>query len=180
MFPFFFSFFYLGGWDCKLYGVLVHHSFFLRMIFILRFHFNFKFQILSDIVAVDYVSHLYRFQLIYNLLSVSNMSRFFFKVFVFDTFVFPSVTSFYKSAFWLEREVFDFFGILFSDHPDLRRILNDYGFSGFPLRKDFPVSGFYEIRYDLSVRRIVQNRLCIPQEMRYFEFKNSWSNFNSF
>lgn len=155
--------------------MLVHFSNIHRFLFLLKYHLELRFDSLIDIICVDYVSHTYRFQVIYNLLSIFFSNRLFIKTFLFEVGSLFSVSDLFFSALWLEREVFDFFGILFLNHPDLRRILNDYGFSGFPLRKDFPLTGFYEVRFDYSVRRIISTKIIIPQEFRFFDFKNSWT-----
>ncbi len=130
---------------------------------------------LVDITAVHYPSSALRYAVVYQLLSYTFNFRLTLKVFssANDT-VYPSVVSLYPSANWLEREVWDMFGIFFSTHPDLRRILTDYGFQGFPLRKDFPLTGFVELVYSEEEKRIIYTPLELTQEYRSFDFLSSW------
>ena len=115
-----------------------------------------------------------RFQVVYALLSVRYNSRIRINLFVDEFKQVPSVVSIFNSAGWLERETWDMFGIFFKNNKDLRRILTDYGFDGFPLRKDFPLSGYIELRYDDSLKRIVYEPLEITQEFRFFDFTSPW------
>ena len=125
---------------------------------------------LTDIWATDFPARTNRFSVTYSLLSNQKNTRIYIRTFVNEWGVLPSVTSIFESAAWLEREVWDMYGIAFSGHPDLRRILTDYGFFGFPLRKDFPLSGFYELRYDDTGRRVASEHLNLLQELRLFFF----------
>ena len=143
-------------------------------LFYLKNHVNTQFRMLIDVTAVDYPSRVSRFQVVYNLLSISYNARLKVKTCVDEVTLLSSVTSLYSSAGWWEREVWDMFGIFFSDHPDLRRILTDYGFHGHPLRKDFPLSGFVEVRYDDSEKRVITEPVEITQEFRYFDFTSPW------
>lgn len=129
---------------------------------------------LLDVLGVDYPSRRERFELLYNLLSLSFGTRVFVKVKVGFEEAISSVVNIFDSAGWLEREVWDMYGIFFSDHPDLRRILTDYGFEGFPLRKDFPLIGYNEVRYDDVAKRIVSESVEVTQEFRYFDFVTPW------
>jgi NADH/F420H2 dehydrogenase subunit C len=128
---------------------------------------------LLDLFAVDYPKSSQRFELNYSLLSVVNNVRLLLKSFPEKDWT-HSVSSLYPSAVWLEREVWDMFGIFFYGHPDLRRILTDYGFEGYPLRKDFPLSGYSEVRYDEEKKKIVSEPLRLTQEFRYFDFVSPW------
>jgi len=127
-----------------------------------------------DVTAVDYPSQDPRFQVVYNLLSIQYNSRVRVKTRSSETLPIESVTSIYCSAGWWEREVWDLFGIFFYNHPDLRRILSDYGFQGHPLRKDFPLTGYVEVRYDDSEKRVITEPVEIDQEFRYFDFGSPW------
>src|SRR5690606_13813164 len=119
----------------------INHDFFFYFFLFLKNHIATQFNMLMDITAIDYPKNKQRFVVVYQMLNTLYNQRVCIKVIVSDNLVIPSLTLIYKSAGWLEREVWDLFGIIFSNHPDLRRILTDYGFQGFPLRKDFPLSG---------------------------------------
>jgi len=140
----------------------------------LRDHTQTQFKLLMDITAVDYLSRAKRFEVVYNLLSVRRNARLRVKTFVDEITPLHSLVPIYNSANWWERETWDMFGVFFVHHPDLRRILTDYGFEGHPLRKDFPLSGFVEVRYDDSEKRVVTEPLEMTQEFRYFDFANPW------
>ena len=144
------------------------------ILFYLKNHINTQFKMLLDVTAVDYPSRVSRFQVVYHLLSISYNARIRIKTCVNEISALSSVTKLYSSAGWWEREVWDMFGIFFSDHPDLRRILTDYGFQGHPLRKDFPLSGFVEVRYDDSEKRVITEPVEMTQEFRYFDFASPW------
>ena len=133
-----------------------------------------KFSTLVDITAVDYPSREARFDVVYHFLSMYMNHRIRLKVAAREEDVVPSLTSVHPSANWFEREVFDMFGILFSGHPDLRRILTDYGFRGYPLRKDFPTTGYTEVRYDEEQKRVVYEPVSLVQEYRQFDFMSPW------
>jgi NADH/F420H2 dehydrogenase subunit C len=140
----------------------------------LKNYVNTQFKVLIDLTAVDYPSRALRFEIVYNLLSVSYNARIRIKTCVDEITPVTSITELYSSAGWWEREVWDMFGIFFSNHPDLRRILTDYGFQGHPLRKDFPLTGFVEVRYDDSEKRVINEPVEITQEFRYFDFSSPW------
>ena len=123
----------------------------------------------ADITAVDYPTRNNRFEIVYNLLSVRHNSRIRVKTYADEATPVPSITSLYDGANWYEREVYDLFGVFFVGHPDLRRIMTDYGFDGHPLRKDFPLTGYTEIRYDEEKKRIVVEPLELTQAFRNFE-----------
>ncbi len=129
---------------------------------------------LSDITAVDYPERLKRFEVIYQMLSVSNNQRLRLRVPLDEDEVIDSVVDVFASANWAEREVWDMFGIFFAGHPDLRRLLTDYGFEGHPLRKDFPLTGRVEVRYDEIQQRVVYEPVQLTQEFRDFDFLSPW------
>ena len=133
-----------------------------------------RFTSLVDITAVDHPEGVKRFELVYHFLSMFRNHRIRIKVAVDEADMVPSVVDIHPSANWFEREVFDMFGILFSGHPDLRRILTDYGFRGHPLRKDFPTTGYTEVRYDEVQKRVVYEPVKLVQEYRQFDFMSPW------
>lgn len=133
-----------------------------------------KFSTLTDITAVDHPERAKRFDVVYHLLSMYQNHRIRLRLSVREEDVVPSIISVHPCANWLEREVFDMFGILFSGHPDLRRILTDYGFRGYPLRKDFPTTGYTEVRYDEALKRVVYEPVSLVQEYRQFDFMSPW------
>tara|TARA_X000001036_G_C20493816_1_gene730926 strand:+ start:229 stop:846 length:618 start_codon:yes stop_codon:yes gene_type:complete len=137
-----------------------------------------KFKQLIDIVGVDYPEHEKRFQLIYLLLSHENNLRIKIKIqFHIDQKI-NSITKIFPSANWMEREVFDMYGVKFKNHPDLRRILTDYGFKGHPLRKDFPLTGFNEVRYSEKEKKVVYEPVKLEQDYRNFDFDSPWEGTN--
>ncbi len=135
---------------------------------------NCKFSTLVDITAVDYPSNAKRFEMVYHFLSMYMNHRIRVKASVAEDEVVPTVTEPFPAANWFEREVFDMYGIMFSGHPDLRRILTDYGFRGYPLRKDFPTTGYTECRYDEAEKRVVYEPVSLVQEYRQFDFMSPW------
>jgi NADH-quinone oxidoreductase subunit C len=132
------------------------------------------FALLSELCGVDYPDRPERFDVVYNLLSLKLNQRIRVKVRTDEVNAVPSVTGVYSAAGWFEREAWDLFGIYFSDHPDLRRILTDYGFEGHPLRKDFPLTGYVEVRYDEDQKRVVYEPVRLKQEFRSFDFLSPW------
>ena len=147
----------------------------IREVFLfLRDHENLLFKMIVDILAIDYPTSVKRFHIVYNLLSIKYNVRLQVIVHTKELNPIESLVSLYSGANWFEREVFDMHGIFFSNHPDLRRILTDYGFEGFPLRKDFPLSGYVETRYDDSQKRVVLEPIELAQEYRNFDFRNPW------
>ncbi len=133
-----------------------------------------RFSTLVDITAVDYPARERRFDMVYHFLSMYQNHRIRVKFAVNETDMVPSIIEPFPAANWFEREVFDMFGILFSGHPDLRRILTDYGFRGYPLRKDFPTTGYTEVRYDEEQKRVVYEPVSLVQEYRQFDFMSPW------
>lgn len=132
------------------------------------------FKQLIDVFAVDYPEQEERFEVIYNLLSLKHNVRLRVKVLTDEEAQVPSAAGVYSAATWFEREVWDMHGILFEDNPDMRRILTDYGFDGHPLRKDFPLSGYVEVRYDPEQKRVVYEPVSLPQEFRTFDYLSPW------
>ena len=133
-----------------------------------------QFRTLIDITAVDYPEEEYRFQLIYHYLSMQQNIRIRIKIPVKEEEIVPSITSVFPAANWFEREVFDMYGILFGSHPDMRRLLTDYGFKGHPLRKDFPTTGYLEVRYDQEKKKVIYEPVKLNQEYRRFDFVSPW------
>lgn len=133
-----------------------------------------QFTQLVDVTAVDYPSRPERFDVVYNLLSISSNTRIRVKVSATEEDLVPTVTGVFGSAGWFEREVWDMYGIMFEGHPDLRRILTDYGFEGHPQRKDFPLTGYVELRYDEEQKRVVYEPVSLQQDFRKFDFLSPW------
>lgn len=152
---------------------LVHNQVFFTLS-CLKHHLNYQFCILSCISGVDFLYSKYRFSVVYELLSLTFNSRIRIKTFVNEITPINSVTNVYQNAGWWEREIWDLYGVYFKNHKDLRRILTDYGFEGFPMRKDYPLSGFIELRYDQNKKRIIVETIELSQEFRFFSFESSW------
>jgi NADH-quinone oxidoreductase subunit C len=146
----------------------------LDVLLFLRDDAEFQFVCFTDITAVDYPERTQRFEVVYQLLSPYKNARVRVKVATDESTAVPSATSVFPAADWYEREVYDMYGVVFSGHPDLRRILTDYGFQGNPLRKDFPVTGHVEVRYDDEVKRVVYEPVKLVQEMRQFDYLSPW------
>ena len=145
-----------------------------RVMAFLRDDVNCRFKQLMDICGVDYPERIPRFEVVYNLLSLINNNRVRVKVETDEDTPVPTVTEVFSAADWWERETWDLFGIFFSGHTDLRRILTDYGFDGHPLRKDFPLTGYVEVRYDDELKRVVYEPVKLTQEFRSFDFLSPW------
>ena len=133
-----------------------------------------KFKQLIDITAVDYPEREKRFKIVYLLLSHENNLRILININIDEKTHVPSITKIFPSANWMEREVFDMYGVSFKDHPDLRRILTDYGFKGYPLRKDFPLTGHTEVRYSEEHKKVIYEPVKLDQEYRHFDFESPW------
>ena len=133
-----------------------------------------RFKQLIDITAVDYPKKEKRFKLVYLLLSHENNLRILININIDEKTHVPSITKIFPSANWMEREVFDMYGVSFKDHPDLRRILTDYGFKGYPLRKDFPLTGHTEVRYSEEHKKVIYEPVKLDQEYRHFDFESPW------
>ena len=140
----------------------------------LRDDANCKFKLLMDICGVDYPERAPRFDIVYHLLSMHQNQRVRVKVEASEDEPLPTVGGVFSSAGWFEREVWDMYGVMFADHPDLRRLLTDYGFEGHPLRKDFPLTGHVEVRYDDELERVVYEPVSLVQEFRSFDFLSPW------
>lgn len=138
-----------------------------------------RFSALCDICGVDYPDRPLRFEVVYNLLSMSQNLRIRVKLETDEEQAVPSAVGVFSAAGWWEREAWDLFGVYFSDHPDLRRILTDYGFDGHPLRKDFPLTGYVELRYDEDQKRVVYEPVKLKQEFRSFDFLSPWEGMDS-
>jgi NADH-quinone oxidoreductase subunit C len=133
-----------------------------------------EFRLLLDICGVDWPKREKRFDVVYHFLSLTRNQRIRVKVHTDEQTSVPSVAHIHRGANWFERETYDMYGVVFSDHPDLRRILTDYGFEGYPLRKDFPLTGFVELRYDDDLKRVVYQPVQLVQEFREFDFSSPW------
>jgi len=135
---------------------------------------NTKFRQLMDITAVDYPENTQRFKVVYLFLSHEFNQRIILSFLISENEVIPSLTAIYPAANWMEREVFDMYGVKFKDHPDLRRILTDYGFEGHPLRKDFPLTGFTEVRYSEEKKKVIKEPVKLEQNYRNFDYESPW------
>jgi NADH-quinone oxidoreductase subunit C len=151
----------------------------VRVLAFLRDDTKCRFGVLIDICGVDYPDREQRFEVVYNLLSLRQNQRIRLKVVTDEDKPVPSATGIYSAAGWFEREVWDLYGVYFADHPDLRRILTDYGFEGHPLRKDFPLTGYVELRYDEDQKRVVYEPVRLKQEFRSFDFLSPWEGMNN-
>jgi NADH-quinone oxidoreductase subunit C len=154
--------------------VTVRRDAIVRVLTFLRDDDRCQFKQLMDVCAADYPSRSERFEVVYNLLSLSHNRRIRVKLRTDEQSAVSTATGVFSSAGWWEREVYDLFGIWFHDHPDLRRILSDYGFEGHPLRKDFPLTGYVEVRYDDEQKRIVYEPVKLTQDFRNFDFLSPW------
>ena len=146
----------------------------ISTILFLKTNENCQFKQLIDITAVDYLEKEKRFKLVYLFLSLENNLRIILNINVSEIDKIPSITKIFPSANWMEREIFDMYGISFKDHPDLRRILTDYGFQGHPLRKDFPLSGHTEVRYSENKKKVIYETVKLDQDYRNFDSQSPW------
>lgn len=146
----------------------------LDLIEFLRSDSSCRFSTLVDITAVDHPEHQQRFDVVWHFLSMYQNHRIRVKTAIREDEMLPTLVKIHPSANWFEREIFDMFGILFTGHPDMRRILTDYGFSGHPLRKDFPTTGYVEVRYDEAEKRVIYEPVNLVQEYRQFDFLSPW------
>jgi NADH/F420H2 dehydrogenase subunit C len=154
--------------------IIVSSSNLLFTVTCLKKHFNYQYTLLSCISGIDLLQTNYRFAVVYDFLSVTYNNRLRLKIFTDAITPVISICLLFKSANWWEREIWDMFGIYFENHPDLRRILTDYGFEGYPLRKNFPLSGFVELRYDDIQKRVITESVLLTQEYRTFKFNTPW------
>ena len=141
---------------------------------LLRDHTHTRYEQLMDVCGVDYPTKKHRFEIVYNLLSIRHNARIRVKTYCDEITPVPTATGLFSSANWMEREVYDMFGVIFEGHADLRRILTDYGFEGYPLRKDFPLTGYREVRYDEEKKRVVSEPVELAQAFRNFEAQSPW------
>ena len=146
----------------------------VRVLTYLRDDPDCDFKVLIDVCGADWPARAKRFDVVYHLLSLTKNRRIRVKVETGETTAVPTAVSVFPAAGWYERETYDLYGVTFADHPDLRRILTDYGFAGHPLRKDFPVTGFVELRYDDDLKRVVYQPVQLVQEYRDFDFMSPW------
>lgn len=160
-------------------SLLIQTNLLNDVILILKNHFKYQFKVLTCISGVDYPENLYRFQVVYELLSIKYNSRLRIKILVDELTPVNSIEKIFPAATWWECEVWDMFGVFFSNQDNLTRLLTDYGFQGYPLRKDFPLSGFIEARYNVTKGRVVYENLELAQEYRTFEFISPWENYSN-
>ena len=146
----------------------------IEVLTFLRDDANCRFKCLVDLCGVDYPERPERFEVVYNLLSHRHNLRIRIKTSTDEDTPVPSVSGLFSSAAWFEREAWDLYGIFFSDHPDLRRLLTDYGFEGYPMRKDFPLTGYVEVRYDDEQKRVIYEPVALTQEFRSFDYLSPW------
>lgn len=168
-----------------LYNYIIHNSdelvcyidyvYIYESLIFLYLHFTLRYQYLLDITAVDYYERKYRFQIDYNVISDTNIYRVHVKTALIEGIHIHSVNELFIGACWYEREIWDFFGIVFTHNTDLRRLLTDYAFEGYPLKKDFPLSGFVEVRYSDFIKRLDYAEIRSIQEYKVFELSNPWS-----
>jgi NADH dehydrogenase (ubiquinone) Fe-S protein 3 len=159
--------------------IIVPHSELFNVILFLRDNTNCQYRTIIDMCAVDYPERENRFEVVYNFLSTRYNNRIRVKTSVSEITPVDSITPLFKGANWFEREIWDLYGVYFTGHPDLRRILTDYGFEGHPLRKDFPLSGYVEVRYDEIQKRVVCEPIELSQEYRDFNFSSPWDQGNN-
>lgn len=157
----------------------VHRDGLLKLVQLLKDSEQYQFHQLIDITAVDYPGRPERFEVVYQFLSMTKNARVRVKTHTDEVTPVPSLISIHPWANWLEREVYDMFGIMFDGHPDLRRILTDYGFVGHPLRKEFPLTGHVEVRYDESQQKVIYEPVKLQQDFRRFEFNSPWEGMTS-
>mmetsp|Transcript_22396 Transcript_22396/g.26999 ORF Transcript_22396/g.26999 Transcript_22396/m.26999 type:complete len:263 (-) Transcript_22396:185-973(-) len=165
--------------DKEFYGhaddcIYVRHEYLHDVLEFISLHTQTSFKLLVDITAADYPQDAKRFDVVHHFLSLQNGMRLRVVTAIDENTPVESCVDLFNAANWFEREVWDMFGIFFSNHPDLRRILTDYGFQGFPLRKDFPLSGYFEFRYDDTLKRVISEPIELTQEMRTFDFSSPW------
>jgi len=157
--------------------IMVHPDGIIPIMSFLKDNHNAQFSNISDIAGMDIPTRKYRFEVIYNLLSLRYNARIRVKTYADEMTPLQSVYSVFAGADWYEREIWDMYGVYFANHPDLRRILTDYGFEGHPQRRDFPLSGYVELRYDDEVKRVVAEPVELQQEFRKFDYSTPWEQF---
>ena len=170
------KFFFLCAVHFSEIECIILRKFFFFFSLLCKYHLNFQYFMLIDIIIVDNPGKLLRFNIIYLFQSLKYNTRLRLNLYTNECIPIQSIMSLFFSAAWMERESWDMFGILFIGHTDLRRLLTDYGFLGFPLRKDFPVTGYYEIFYSDIQKRLIQQRVILIQNLRFFFYPNVWVN----
>lgn len=155
-------------------SIVIKKEFLLPILTFLKHHTKYQFKILTCISGIDYPENKYRFKIVYELLSVKYNTRIKVKVFNYELMPIESAGDIFSAANWYECEIWDMFGVFFSNHLNLTRLLTDYGFEGFPLRKDFPLSGFVESTYDYTRKRVSHEKVELSQEYRVFKFSSPW------
>jgi len=160
--------------------VMIHPDGVVPVLTFLKDHTNAQFLCVTDIAGVDVPTREYRFEIVYNLLSLRYNQRIRVKTYTDELSPIDSSCEVFAGSNWYEREIWDMYGVFFANHPDLRRILTDYGFEGHPFRKDFPLSGYVEVRYDDEVKRVVVEPIELAQEFRKFEYSTPWETFPTY
>ena len=160
-------------------NLLIPSKFLNDILIIIKNHFKYQFKVMTCISGIDYPENFYRFQLVYEFLSLKFNTRLKLKILVDDLIPVTSIENIFLSASWWECEIWDMFGIFFVNQNNLTRILTDYGFQGFPLRKDFPLTGFTESKYNINKSRVVYENIELSQEYRTFDFICPWENYNN-
>lgn len=162
----------------QLYGqelvIVIKLQILYDVLILLKYHTFYQFTVLTCITGVDYPKNKYRFKLVYELLSIRYNIRLRVKIFTHELFGINSCDQLYLTASWYECEIWDMYGIFFKNHSNLKRILTDYGFEGYPLRKDFPLSGFVEMKYNETEKRVINESIELCQEYRSFKFLSPW------
>lgn len=158
-------------------NLIIPTNYINEILLILKNHFKYQFKVLTCISGVDNPENLYRFQIVYELLSLKFNTRIRLKILIDELIPVNSVEKIFSSASWWESEIWDMFGVFFTNQNNLTRILTDYGFQGYPLRKDFPLSGFSECKYNISKNRVVYENIELSQEYRFFNFLSPWQNY---
>ena len=170
----------MKNFDCKIFisnseiCIIASKNDFIKIVHFIKDHPTTNFSLLVDMCAVDHPDQKERFEIIYNFLSISQNLRLRLKLRIHDNESVESISNIYPCSNWYEREIWDLFGISFINHPDLRRILTDYGFEGHPLRKDFPLTGFVQVRYDDEKKQVINEPVKLDQEYRSFENLSPW------
>jgi NADH/F420H2 dehydrogenase subunit C len=154
--------------------IITNYKYILFVLNVLKLHTNYKYNLLSCISGIDLLNKKYRFCVAYDIVSLPFNSRIRIKIFLNEVTSVTSSISVFINANWWEREIWDLYGIFFNDHVDLRRILTDYGFEGHPMRKDFPLIGYIELRYNENKKRIISDKVQLTQEYRTFSFETPW------
>lgn len=166
----------LKSWTLDENHIVISQKNLLFVLNCLKLHIGYQYKLLSCITGVDFLGLSYRFGVFYDLLSITHNCRLRLKVYVNEVTSIDSITNIFKNSDWWEREIWDLYGIYFNNHEDLRRILTDYGFEGYPMRKDFPLTGYIELKYDLNKKRISIEPVYLSQEFRTFTYEMPWQN----